>query len=61
MAIDSNTFLTPDEVAESLKVHINTVYAHLKSGKIASVKIGIQWRILQSEVDRIKIQGISLE
>ncbi len=61
MVIDSNAVLTPDEVAAELKVHVNTVYKHLNEGNIAASKLGTQWRVLQSEVDRIKRDGIPLE
>jgi putative molybdopterin biosynthesis protein len=37
--------LTPEEVAERLRVAKQTVYAWLKSGQLKGVKVGNLWRI----------------
>jgi|TARA_Y100000296_G_C5114094_1_gene226770 excisionase family DNA binding protein len=41
-------FLTPEEVAENLRVHYQTVYNWLRDGKLPAVKVGSQWRISES-------------
>lgn len=37
--------LTLDEVAKSLKVHLDTVRRRIKKTEISAIKVGGQWRI----------------
>ena len=46
------TYMKPDEVASLLRLHINTVYRQLKSGKIKSEKWGKSWRIPAAQFDK---------
>lgn len=43
--------LTAEEVATYLRVAPNTVYRWLRSGKLAGIKIGKEWRISRLELD----------
>ena len=45
--------LTPEEVAESLRITRQTVYSLIKAGDLSARKIGGQWRIPRSELDRL--------
>lgn len=42
---------TPEEVAELLRVHLNTVYRLLRSGSLPAAKTGRDWRIPGSALD----------
>ncbi|MEW6183036.1 MAG: helix-turn-helix domain-containing protein [Bacillota bacterium] len=44
--------LTPQEAARILKIHVRTVYAHLRSGKLPGAKIGDNWRIKQEDLEK---------
>lgn len=48
-----NGFLTVNEVAEMLKVDIETVYRWLKTGKLPGAKVGGAWRIRKSDIDNM--------
>lgn len=37
--------LTLDEVAETLKVHENTILRIIKKAEISAIKVGGQWRL----------------
>lgn len=47
----SDTFLTPAEVADLLKIKKNTVYEMIKRGDIKANKLGKQLRISQEDLD----------
>lgn len=46
-----NTFLSTEEVAKLLNVHINTVARWIKSGKLPSTKIGREYRIPREAIE----------
>ena len=52
-----STFLTTEEVAKLLNIHINTVARWIKSGKLPSTKIGRDYRIprdaIENRVNRV--------
>jgi excisionase family DNA binding protein len=48
---DTKEFLTPEEVAEKLRLHINTVYNQLKNGAIKGKKYGDSWRIPSAQFE----------
>jgi len=48
---DNNTFLSTEEVAKLLNVHINTVARWIKSGKLPSTKIGREYRIPREAIE----------
>src|SRR3712207_4542892 len=46
-----NTYLSTEEVAKLLNVHINTVARWIKSGKLPSTKIGREYRIPREAIE----------
>jgi len=46
-------YFTPQEVAEKLKVNINTVYRWIREGKLNAVKVVDLWRIPETELMRL--------
>ena len=48
----SDSFLTASEVAELLRLNVETVYALAQKGEHPGAKIGGQWRFLASDVTR---------
>ncbi len=61
--VNDNTFLSTEEVAKLLNVHINTVARWIKSGKLPSTKIGREYRIpreaIENRMNRVS-QGIRI-
>lgn len=52
--------LTPKEVAEKLRVHINTVYRYLEEGNLKGhLLAGHTWRISQSDLDLFIEDGMN--
>lgn len=51
MNMSDNTFLSTEEVAKLLNVHINTVARWIKSGKLPSTKIGRDYRIPREAIE----------
>ena len=43
-------YLTPEEVAEILRVDRRTVYEWLRSGKLKAIRFGRTWRIPRTSV-----------
>ncbi len=50
-------YYTPDEVAESLKINVRTVYNLIASGELAALKVGNQYRITQTAIDALAKNG----
>lgn len=46
-------FMSPDEIAEQLKISPKTVRAWLRSGELIGVKVGKSWRIHQEDLARL--------
>lgn len=46
-----------NELAKMLRVSSLTIYRHLYKKEIRAIKAGKQWRIPESEVERIKREG----
>ena len=44
-------YLTPSEVATTLRVTLSAVYNWLKSGRLTGYKIGDLWRIKQADLE----------
>ena len=40
-----STLLTPDEVADRLRVHVSTVYRRIHLNELSAIRVGRQWRI----------------
>lgn len=51
---DIETYITPEEYAKRYRIHLNTVYNHIKSGEIKAIRIGDQWRIPASALPDAK-------
>lgn len=49
-------FYTPDQAAEVLQVHVNTIYKMLRAKKITYYRVGAQHRIAASELERLKVE-----
>ena len=47
-----DTVLTTDEAIQYLKVSKPTLLKHIRLGKIKAIKVGRDWRFLQSELYR---------
>lgn len=48
-----NEYLTPEEVATKLQVHIDTIRRWLRTGELSGMKIGKrQWRIRKTDIER---------
>ncbi len=43
--------LTPEEVAEYVRVNPQTIYRLLRGGKLPGAKIGHQWRVRRADLD----------
>lgn len=50
-----------NEVIELLQVTQRTVYNYIKANQLKAVKIGSQWRIKESELNRFLNQGTDEE
>ncbi len=46
-----DTFLTPEEIAEALKIETRTVYSWLRSGELTGSKLGRLWRVRETDFD----------
>jgi putative molybdopterin biosynthesis protein len=53
--------LTPQEVAQQLKIKKATVYAMVKRGDLSAVKLDKQLRIQQQELDRFLKSRLTAE
>lgn len=51
MSDDDRRAYTPEEVARMLGLHLNSVYAMLKSGEIPAVRGGRKWLISKRRFD----------
>lgn len=47
---DYPEMMTIPELAEYLRVHTNTAYAYIKTGKVPYIKIGRQIRIYREDI-----------
>jgi excisionase family DNA binding protein len=48
-----NRSLTVNEAADRLRLSIDTIYRRIDSGDIKAVKVFSQWRIPESEIERL--------
>jgi len=49
--MSEETLLTPDEVANRLKISRFTVMDYLRAGRIKAIKVGRLWRIRESDLE----------
>ena len=47
-------FLTTEQVAEALQVHLNTVRRWLRTGELQGRKFGRVWRVSECEMKRLE-------
>lgn len=57
MTEQDNGLLTPEEAAELLKLHPWTVRRMLREGILPGAKIGDNWRIRRSDIDKFFEKG----
>ncbi len=50
MIIEQN-FLTPEQVARFLQVHVLTVYSYIRMGKMDAVRLGRRYRISTQDLE----------
>jgi excisionase family DNA binding protein len=43
--------MTPEEVADYLRLNRETVYRNLRQGRLPGIKVGAQWRVSRSALD----------
>lgn len=58
-APDQDPLLTVAEVGERLKVHPATVRVWIRGKQLAAFRVGREWRVRRSEVDRIAMSNPS--
>lgn len=49
--LDSDAFLTTDDVLEYLQINLRTVYRLIDAGKLPAVRVGRQWRFRRRDLD----------
>lgn len=49
----TDEYYTPQEVADLLKLHYNTIRRMIKSGELPAEKIGRQWRIRKADLEQL--------
>lgn len=49
--MDTDQYLTTEEVLEYLHLNLKTVYRLLKAGKLPAVRVGRQWRFRKQDID----------
>ena len=49
--------LTPEEVAQLLRLDKETVYRNLRAGRLPGTKVGGQWRTRRSDLDLLLTQN----
>ena len=52
-------WLTVPQVSAQLRIHPATVRIWIKTGRLAAVRVGREWRVRQSEVDRALMSDAS--
>jgi excisionase family DNA binding protein len=50
--MENELVLTTDEAAQYLKISKPTLLNHIRQKKLKAIKVGRNWRILQSEIYR---------
>lgn len=54
------SIITPAMAADTLCVHVNTIYNLLRSGKMLGFRMGVAWRIHKKDLLEFLRQGGSL-
>lgn len=45
-------FFTPQEVAEKLRLNVNTVYEYIRMGKLRAARFGNRYRISEADMQQ---------
>jgi excisionase family DNA binding protein len=61
MAANEPILLSVEQVAEQLGLHVRTVRAYLRSGRLKGVRIGKQYRIAREDLAQLTGRGGPLE
>ena len=61
MAANGSILLSVEQVAEQLGLHVRTVRAYLRSGRLKGVRIGKQYRIAREDLAMLTGRGGPLE
>lgn len=56
-----NQVFTPDEVAEILKIHPQTIRKWINEGKIRGFKVGAHWRVTGQQITDFIKRNESIE
>lgn len=57
----NETWYTPSDLAERLKVSEQTVRLWVRAGKVRATKFGRFWRISGTEMERVLTEGVPEE
>jgi excisionase family DNA binding protein len=49
--MNSNAFLTTEQVLDYLQINLRTVYRLIQAGKLPALRVGRQWRFRKSDID----------
>lgn len=52
MSDQTREYVTIQEAADMLGVHYHTIRNHIIKGGIKAVKVGVQWRIKKTDLER---------
>lgn len=61
MAVNNPIMLSVEQVAEQLGLHVRTVRAYLRSGRLKGIRIGKQYRIAREDLAQLTGHGAALE
>lgn len=53
------TFYTPQEVAERLRLNVNTVYEYIRMGKLRAARFGNRYRISEADMQHFVEQQLT--
>ena len=48
---------TIEDIANYFQIHYTTVYERIINKKIKAIKVGVQWRSPEEEIERLKREG----
>lgn len=52
-------FYTPAEVAQKLRLHVNTVYEYIRMGKLRAARFGNRYRITEEAIQQFVEQTLT--
>jgi len=61
MTVNNPNLLSVEQVAAQLGLHVRTVRAYLRSGRLKGIRIGKQYRIAREDLARLTGRGSPLE